>query len=156
MAFQDDILIPTDRLHWFRYDYMSDIAALRELFRTLQDGIAHATERLKQQATQAWRELHEKDREQYLECVSDQHWGLSEEYPLLMRRAMLMVVYAKTEHSVSRLCKLAHLDRKARKRHPSDVRLSCSKAYIKQHLGIQEPSFVLELLQAAQQLPAVE
>lgn len=127
-------------LNWFDFSYSTDFDTIAELPGTLQDGISKAIDHFSQQVDAAVAKMSEVEQNEYLDFVSDRHWELSTEYPLLMRRALLMVTYSKTEYSLHRLCEAAHLDGKCSVPNPDDVYLPLSESYIKNQLAITDAS----------------
>lgn len=105
---------------------------------TMQDGIDAVVEQFNRSIDATLSTMSGPDRDDYAEMAQAHSEELSEEYPLLMRRALLMVTYSKLEHSLHRLRKAAYRDKPLISSKPKEQYPGPSETEIKGMLGIKD------------------
>jgi hypothetical protein len=69
------------------------------------------------------------------EYLSYQHYELTELHPQLLRRALVMLAYAKTEHRLHDICVACFHDGISLQKAPEDVYVKASHKYLRDTLG---------------------
>lgn len=135
----DDILKP-HHLDWFDMYRSIDGSAIEQLPQILQNGIDMLADEFDEHIAQETARMSPEEAAEYADFASEHHWELSIQYPSLMRRALLMMTFAKFEYTLHDLCEAAYLDGKSRTQAPSEVYVGQSEEYIKTTLGISDAS----------------
>ncbi len=125
-------------LEWFDLLLRNDYERVISLPKTMQAGVDLLVKKFDQTVEESLSQMHPGDRDDYAGMAEDHSRELSEEYPLLMRRALLMVTYSKLEYSMHRLCEAAFFDKKSVTPNPERKYLGQSETYIKTELGVTD------------------
>lgn len=131
-------------LEWFDLLLRNDCERVISLPKAMQAGVDLLVNKFDQTVEESLLRMNSADRDDYAEMAEDHSRELSHEYPILMRRALLMVMYSKLEYSVHRLCEAAFYDKKSTVEFPCRVFLGESESYIRNTLGVDDDALNYE------------